>query len=170
MNERVLYVPIGQMKIARSGEILTCLLGSCIGIGLMDRGRGLFGLAHCVLPLAPLDLSPDLRGRYVDSGVMELLDQMEVSLTGRRQIEAVLVGGAQMIHHRLVGVANGFDDESPADTIGDRNVQSARAILKKLRISVCFEEFGGNLGRILSLDSQIGKVLVRAIQDEGTYE
>ncbi|PWS15383.1 chemotaxis protein CheD, partial [Klebsiella pneumoniae] len=44
-----IHVQIGQVKTGRAGQALNAILGSCIGLGLLDPARGVYGLAHCLL-------------------------------------------------------------------------------------------------------------------------
>ncbi|MGA7816957.1 hypothetical protein [Caballeronia sp.] len=46
-------VRIGEVKTAGRDVILRATLGSCVGIGVLWRSRGLYALAHCLLPDAP---------------------------------------------------------------------------------------------------------------------
>ncbi len=166
-DERVKYVSMGQIGIARSGEILTTLLGSCIGVGLLVPGQGLCGLVHCVLPYAPALTPEDQLGRYVDAGIPYLLSQLALSLADYREIEGVLIGGSKLI--RELPSARFHKDknsEHSNERVGQRNIETAHKILKKNKISIKIEDTGGLVGRLLSIDSQTGKVTIRFVGED----
>src|SRR3954466_1105546 len=81
---------------ASSGEGMVALgLGSCIGLVLLDRRRGVAGLAHIVLPAAEghAGLSPF---KFADNAVPELGGGVIARGGQKPMLEAVLIGGASM--------------------------------------------------------------------------
>jgi chemotaxis protein CheD len=128
---------IGEVKIAKNGETLKAILGSCVGIGLICRKKNIVGLAHCLLPES-FHPSFAIGGRFVDQAIPSLLLLMKLKVDDYPHIEAVLAGGANMTrssptpHERL---------------IGDANAELAVKILKTLGIRVIYQDLGGDEGR-----------------------
>lgn len=128
-------------------ELVSVGLGSCIGLALVDRGIGVAGLAHVVLPDsggAPTSL------KYADHAVPELVERT-VALGARRvRLEAVLVGGASM-----------FAGDSTALEVGQRNEVAVRALLEDARIRIVAAATGGSKGRTIRVDVASTRVSVR---------
>ncbi len=107
------------------GDSLVALgLGSCIGLVLLDRRKGVAGLAHIVLPAAEghNELNPF---KFADKAVPELIRQV-VALGGRKpMLEAILVGGASM----FAGAGSTLE-------VGARNAAAVKAALAKERIRI----------------------------------
>lgn len=55
MTSPEIMVRMGEHAISSKGgaALVSIGLGSCIGLALLDRSRGVFGLAHVMLPAAP---------------------------------------------------------------------------------------------------------------------
>jgi chemotaxis protein CheD len=135
---------------ATAGDLLVSLgLGSCIGLALLDRGRGVAGLAHVVLPQSD-GRAGDGAWKYADHAVPELLRRL-VALGARRvRLEAVLVGGASM-----------FGNASPTLDVGARNAAAVQAELRTLRIPVSAAVTGGSKGRTIRVEVGAQRVTYR---------
>jgi chemotaxis protein CheD len=117
-------VRMGERAVSTS-ETLVCFgLGSCIGLVLRDRGRGIAGMAHIMLPTAARE------------EVMALLDEMCARGALRPRIEAVMAGGA----HMFAGA--GLE-------IGARNDEAVSAALSGARVPVVARATGGDTGRTM---------------------
>ncbi len=149
-----LPVQIGQVKIGRAGQTLNAILGSCIGLGFLHEGRGVYGLAHALLANSngQTDIKGD--GRYIDQAIESLLAKMEVADEEHRQLRVVLAGGANMT--------------SPIGTksdllVGTVNAAFARKALRKSGLRVLREDTGGEHGRRVTIDCSTGKFTIDAI-------
>lgn len=133
---------MGELAVSASPEeeLMSIGLGSCIGLALVDRARGVAALAHVMLPDAAADPSAPA-GKYADRAIPALVAETERLGARRVRLEAVLVGGAQMFD---VGVGSALD-------IGARNATAVRAALAQARIPVRAEEVGGRRGRTMRL-------------------
>ena len=132
-------VRMGEIAIsATAGEVLVSIgLGSCIGLALVDRRRGVAGLAHVMLPEAIGDGGP--AGKFADLAVPALVARLTALGAVRPMLEAVLIGGAQMFS---LGDSAGMD-------IGVRNDAAVRAALAEERIPVVAAATGGSRGRTI---------------------
>ena len=137
---REVNIHIGQVKMAAESEVLRALLGSCVGVGLIWRRRGLCTLSHCLLPRSPGPVT-DVTGRWVDAAIHSSLRLMEAETAHSRQLQAVVAGGGNMISGPVDGGVQ----------VGTGNVAAARETLRRLRIEIIEEDVGGELGRRLEL-------------------
>lgn len=133
------YVLSGQMQIGHGHQVLTALLGSCVGIGMIWRNQGRCGLAHCFLPDGVESCEDS--ARYVSAAVPRLLALMGVRREQYDEVDVVIAGGARMLNLRPVGGA-----------VGTRNVEAARSHLSLRGLQVSFQDVGGSQGRRLSID------------------
>jgi chemotaxis protein CheD len=136
---------------ASHDDVLVAIgLGSCVGVALVDRRRGVAGLAHVMLPEAAASGTPT-PGKSADLAVPALVELVE-SLGARRiRLDAVLVGGACMFS---------FGDGSGLD-IGARNETAVREALAEQRIPVRAAATSGSSGRTMRLHVGDGRVTVR---------
>jgi chemotaxis protein CheD len=145
-------VRMGELATSREpGRVLVSLgLGSCIGLGLIDRRMGIAGLAHIVLPQAQGDAAEDNPHKFADRAVPAMLSELEELGARRIRLEAVLVGGASM-----------FAVSSSSLEVGQRNEAAVREILIAERIPVVAAATGGSRGRTVRIDVGSSVVTVR---------
>ncbi len=135
---------------ATAGDVLVSLgLGSCIGLALIDRRVGVCGLAHVVLP-SGTPRPGDSHGKWANTAVPALLEQMTGLGARPTRLEALLVGGASM-----------FAAASGALEVGSRNEAAVREQLKSRRIPVLAAATGGSKGRTIKVYVDGGRVSVR---------
>ena len=124
-------------------------VGSCLAVTLYDRKRRTGGLAHAMLPCrdgASNERAND--ARYVDVAIHEMVQRMLGHGSQREDIEAKIVGGANMF--------TGLEHD-----IGSENVSSARAALKRENITLVTECVGGTNGRSVEFSPASGVVTVK---------
>jgi len=147
MEERIVVIRIAEMSVVKNDEqtrhTLKTTLGSCVGVILTDPVKDIHGLAHVMLP-QQLD-GDQAVGKYADTAIPALVAQMEKSGSNRKDIEALLVGGASMFQ----------SDETPAlSRIGAKNVEASIRALARLGIQVVFQDTGGTRGRKVAFDGR----------------
>ncbi|NSW89861.1 MAG: chemotaxis protein CheD [Firmicutes bacterium] len=138
------------------GVLVTIGLGSCVGIALYDREKKVIGLAHAMLP-SSLQIKNNTntnKGKFADTAILELLDEMIRLGASRKNIIAKLAGGAQMFT---------FNDSSDIIRIGERNVIAAKEKLRELNIEIISEDTGGNYGRTIEFYSDDGRLVVKTL-------
>jgi chemotaxis protein CheD len=133
------HVLSGQMQIGQGEQVLTALLGSCVGIGMIWRKQGRCGLAHCFLPDGVE--AGEGSARYVSAAVPRLLAMLGVRREQYDEVDVVIAGGARMLNLRPAGGA-----------VGTRNIEAARSQLSLRGLQVSFQDVGGSQGRRLSID------------------
>lgn len=135
-----LYVASGQLRVGRGSDVLTTLLGSCVGIALLWKKGGRCALAHCLLPEGPHG-AQRFGARYVNHAVPSLLALLGAGRDDYADIEVIVAGGASMLG-RLRASA----------MVGDQNATAARRCLSERGLRVSFIDVGGKCGRTLSVD------------------
>ncbi len=140
---------MGEMCVADDGDPLRTLLGSCLGLALYDRKRKIGGLAHIVLPESRG--ATDRPGKFVDTAVPALIDQMEQLAGQKLKLTAKIAGGASMFATTVTAC------------IGLQNIESCERLLRDLRIPVLAKHCGGEQGRRMTLDTETGKVTIEIV-------
>ena len=139
------------------GDVLACIgLGSCIGLALVDRSKGVAALAHVMLPEAPKP-DPPQPHKFADLAVPALLDLVLAHGGSRLRLEAALVGGAAM-----------FQFGGSGQDIGQRNAHAVARHLETLRIPVRATEVGGSKGRTVRV--AVGADLAITVREAGGTE
>ena len=155
-----IHVQIGQVKIGRSGDILTAILGSCIGLGLLYPARNIFGLAHCLLSSSG-QVSDKIDGRHVDQALRSLVSLMALKPADHRHVKAIIVGGANMTMS---------PDTDPKRLVGTINSGSAYSAVRELGLRNIHVDTGGVLGRRVTIDCTTGEVDVAQIPRLGAMK
>jgi len=149
-----LPVQIGEVKIGRAGQELNAILGSCIGLGFMYRGKGVYGLAHCLLANSGGARSTKGGGRHVDQAIETLLTEMEVTDDERRDLRCFIAGGANMT--KPVGT----EDKR---LVGSVNAKFAKTALRQAKLRVSHIDTGGESGRRVTIDCTTGEYSIDTI-------
>lgn len=150
-------VGIADLNVVKAPDTLvTYALGSCVGICLYDNEKKIAGLAHIMLPLSK-DAAQgiDNKRRYADTGIMELIQTMNLQGASASRLTAKIAGGAQM-----------FSVSSSMFNIGERNVEAVKKVLASYRIRIVAEETGLNFGRTVFFHGDTGIMEVRAAMKE----
>ena len=142
-------VGIGQIAVATDpGDTIEMIgLGSCVGIFVAIPGKIALA-AHSLLatPRAG-EAAPD-PGKYVETAVPHLIEQLAASGVARSRCRAWVVGGAQMFM---------FGANSDAAGIGTRNTDLAVTLLEKHGFQPDTTYVGGTSARRVSLEFDSGK-------------
>ncbi len=152
---------ISRVKIADGavlkgqGVLMTIGLGSCVGIALYDVQDKVGGLAHILLynsqefPNRSKPLNP---AKFADTAIPWLVQEME-KLGGKRdRLQAKIAGGSQL-----------FMNQKAGGSVGEKNVQMVRQVLRELGIPIAGEDVGGNYGRTLHFFVATGKMIVSTV-------
>jgi chemotaxis protein CheD len=139
------------------GDVLACIgLGSCIGLTLVDRSRGVAALAHVMLPEATQP-DPPQPHKFADLAVPALIDLALAQGASRTRLEACLVGGAAM-----------FSFGGSGQDIGQRNAVAVTRMLEQARIPVRATETGGSKGRTVRV--HLGAEITITVREAGGTE
>lgn len=153
MSEQKLTVGIADMKMLQGeGILVTYALGSCIGLCFHDPKLRLGALLHIMLPLN-METGRTHPLKYADTGIKETLKQLEAKGASRGRLTVKIAGGAKMFE-----IAGG----SGLGNIGQRNIESVHAILKRENIRLLAEDVGGKVARTLLFDVASGQGCIRS--------
>ena len=153
-------VGIADLNVVKSPDaLITYALGSCDGICLYDAEKKIAGMAHIMLPLSKeAAQGVDNKRRYADTGIMELIQTMNLQGASTSRLTAKIAGGAQM-----------FSVNSAVFNIGERNVAAVKRILAAYKIRIVAEETGSNFGRTVLFHADTGMMEVRAATKETKF-
>ena len=151
----VIKVGMADLKTGKAPDVLTTLgLGSCIGIALWDPTTKIGGLAHIMLPDSTKIRNNSNIAKFADTGIAELVRQMEEMGVSRRRIVAKIAGGARMFE---------VSGSTSVGNIGEKNALASKQKLKELGIPILAEDTGLNYGRTVELNCENGDYVIKAV-------
>jgi chemotaxis protein CheD len=151
-------VSIAQARIDQSPAVLKAYgLGSCVAVALYDPEARIGGLGHMLLPNRPEKNPLGSESKFVDAGIVQMVDELVRSGAHRENLVAKVTGGANMFETSYQTLVN---------SIGARNARSARDTLTSLNIPILGEEVGGNRGRTVAFDLATGNMMVYCARDD----
>ena len=154
----IVKVGMADLKVVKSPDGVTTLgLGSCVGIAIRDKLTKVGGLAHVMLPDSLAIKNNSNIYKFEDTGIEELVRQMELNGAKRSRMVAKIAGGAQMF---------AFQNNSELVRVGDRNVEASKKKLKELGIPILAEDTGNSYGRTVIFYPETGDYVIRAVGKE----
>lgn len=136
--------------------ITTLGLGSCVGIAIRDTSNKIGGLAHVMLPDSTAIRNGNLNiAKFADTGIVELVEQMEKLGAKRVRMVAKIAGGATMFSFQ--------GGNSSMGQVGQRNVEATKKKLGELRIPIIAENTGANYGRTVIFYPETGDFHIRSV-------
>lgn len=146
-------VGISDMKIVNVPEgLISYALGSCVGICILDKAAQIAGMAHIMLPYNNNGDKTNVF-KYADTGIEEMIKQMEYLGALRSRMVAKIAGGAKMFDIKA---------SSSIGSIGERNIAATKETLQKLRVKLFAEDVGENYGRTIIFDSTTGNLTIKS--------
>jgi len=139
--------------VSNPGCLMAYGLGSCVGVTLYDRKNRIGGLAHIMLPYSRLFNKKTVPGKYADTAIEAILNEMEEKGAVLNSLEAKIAGGANMFENIKI----------EAIPIGLRNVSAVREKLQEKDINVVAEDVGGTRGRTILFNVEDGRLEVRKL-------
>lgn len=161
----LINVAVAELKISTNSDILASYgLGSCVAVAVYDPVKKIGGLAHVMLPESREREAEGAPGKFGDTAVAFLVDELCRNGARKNSLRCKLVGGAQMFEipgarNRNAGLSCG-----PSANIGGRNVESVKRALGMLNIPVVGEDTGGNHGRTVMFDTSTGRLDISSIR------
>lgn len=154
-EREVIRVGMAESKVARNpGILMTCGLGSCVGVSLYDPVAKVGGMAHVMLPDSTQARHSENAAKFADTAIPQILDMLTGLGAVKQRLVVKIAGGAQMFSFR-----NG----DARFAIGARNVEAVEKALASQRIPIVARDTGGNFGRTIILDTATGAVTVKTI-------
>lgn len=149
-------IGLGALEVSRDPlSVLVCYgLGSCIGISAYDPATHTGGMVHVVLPDSAVGRPGDPPGKFADTAIPALIEQMLRHGAARSRLVLKLAGGARMLS--VSGSSSKLD-------VGSRNLAAVKAVLAAQRLTATAEDCGGSYGRTVSLFIGSGRVQVSTV-------
>lgn len=151
----IIKVGMADLKTCVSPDGVTTLgLGSCVGIALRDPVTKVGGLAHIMLPdSTEIRNSSQNIAKFADTGIVELVRQMEKLGAKKERMVAKIAGGAAMFMTSRADVVQ----------VGKRNVDASVKKLHELKIPILANDTGENYGRTVTFYPETGDFHIRAV-------
>ena len=156
MTEREVLIRVAEYRAGRAGDVLLTIgLGSCVAVALHDAEAKVGGLAHILLPSPALSRRDPAPGKFPQTALPLLVQDMVALGARQTRMTARLVGGASM-----------FTNLQPAGTVqmGERNLVATRAALGHLNIPLVGSAVGGDYGRTVRFFIGDGRIEVSSVR------
>jgi chemotaxis protein CheD len=140
----------GEYLASSSEMVIATVLGSCVAACLFDRGSGVFGMNHFMLPGGSGEASKSMRyGAYA----MEVLINEMFKLCARRErLEAKVTGGGAVL------------PDMKLLNVGERNAAFVVDYLSTEGIPILASDLEGRYARKVYLYGATGRVRVRQLR------
>jgi chemotaxis protein CheD len=148
------FLHAGQVHVSAQLQSVILILGSCVGVCIWDPVHHIGGATHYLLP------EWDGRGaaspRYGTVAIETLLQKLIEAGAKREQLIAKVFGGGCL-----------FDSmrrsEARKDSLGERNIETAMAVLAKERVPIVYAEVRKNRGQRIVFHTGTGESLVTSL-------
>lgn len=152
-------VGLEEIRVSRDpAVVLSCLgLGSCVGVSGYDPVARVAGMAHIVLPDDGGKEREGSPGKYANTGIPQLIDDMKEAGALKSRIAIKIAGGARIF---------GNVKEGSLLDIGFRNLAAVKQALDDNGLRLQGENTGGSHGRSLLLYVASGLTRVTSAMKE----
>lgn len=146
-------IGIGEYTITDDTDAVlrTYALSSCVALTVYDPTKKVLGMVHIALPNSEIKQNGMIANPayYADTAIPMLIHKACLGYgCTKDKLELRLYGGAQSIRK---------DD---VFSIGIRNVEMAKLMLKQMNLMLCYSDIGGNTARSVAADVATGTVKV----------
>jgi len=139
-------VGMGVISVANHPHEMYSVLGSCIGVAIMDPRAKLGAFAHVVLPKS--NGRSALPGKFADTAIPHMLELLKERGASRRGLVVKIAGGAQM-----------FASTGPMQ-IGESNAAAVRHAIRSAGLAIHAEDVGGTEGRKVTVDCAMAQLTI----------
>ena len=130
-------------------------MGERFAKGLREAGIEPLHNGHVMLPDSKAIKGSQMNiAKFADTGIAELVKQMERLGAQRSRMVAKIAGGANMFN---------FQGSNSFGQVGERNVEATKAKLNQLRIPILAADTGKNFGRTVIFYPETGDYIIRAV-------
>jgi len=143
--------------------LISTVLGSCVAITVFDPVKLAGGMSHAFLP-TKTEYTKDHNSpcMFVDTSIDTLMSQMAKLGSRLSDLEIKLFGGGEVLG---VGAAEPGQTLAPRlFSVGSRNVELARKVLKEYGLKLKAQDVGGQLGRKLLFLTNTGGAWVKRLR------
>ncbi|MDD6072060.1 MAG: chemotaxis protein CheD [Clostridiales bacterium] len=152
--EEVIKVGIADYKLCRKpNKITTIGLGSCVGVVLYNFTDEYCGMVHIMLPSSKEIVNNSKRAKFADTGIEDLIIELEKKGVKQSSLCAKIAGGATMFQ---------FGGNGTIGSVGKRNVDAVKETLSKFNIRLVAEDTGADYGRTIIFDLVTKELKIRS--------
>lgn len=156
------HVGMAEFVVAKHpANLVTLGLGSCIGLVIYDQMTKAAGMVHIMLPDSRDAKNIPKPGKFADTAVPLLLEELLKLGVNKSQLRAKMAGGAQMF--AMPG------KDSAIFAVGARNVEATTKMIASAGIRVVASDTGGSKGRSVEFSTETLKFMVKTL-GSGTKE
>jgi chemotaxis protein CheD len=155
-----IFLQPGEYYVGGSEYRIRTLLGSCVSITLWHPLARVGGMSHFLLAERGARPVLGLDGRYGEEAMQLMLNDLRQARVDPSRCQAKLVGGGDMFPRQ---------GQSRSPTIGHRNGEAARSLLRAHNIPIVSESLFGTGHRQVVFDVATGDVWVRQIRPTNRY-
>ena len=157
-----IHVGMAELVVAKHpANLVTLGLGSCIGLVIYDQASKTVGMVHIMLPDSRDTKNNPKPGKFADTAVPLLLEELMKLGVNKSQLRAKMAGGAQMF--AIPG------KDSAIFAVGARNVEATTKLLAEEGIRLVASDTGGSKGRSVDFNTATMKFIVKTL-GSGTKE
>ena len=158
-----IHVGMADMVVSKHpANLVTLGLGSCIGLVIYDQASKAAGMVHIMLPDSREAKNLPKPGKFADTAVPLLLDELAKLGVNRTQLRAKMAGGAQMF-------AMPGRTDNAIFAVGNRNAEATTKMLAEAGIKIVASDTGGSKGRTIEFSTETMKLIVKTL-GSGTKE
>lgn len=157
-----IHVGMADLVVAKHpATLMTLGLGSCVGLVIYDQSSRTAGMVHIMLPDSREAKNIPKPGKFSDTAIPLLLDELDKLGVHRAQLRAKMAGGAQMF--TMPG------KDCALFAVGARNVEATTKFLAAAGVKLVASDTGGNKGRSVEFHTETLKFIVKTL-GSGTKE
>ena len=145
------YLLPGELKVSAEPAQMTTILGSCVSVCMWDPNAHIGGMNHFLLPAWREGEGHSTR--FGDIATRTLLEKLIAMGCQRRHLVAKLFGGSALFQSESRYIAS----------LGAKNVEAARLMMKNAGVPVIAQDTGGNKGRKLIFNTDDGSAWSRQV-------
>lgn len=157
MTADLRLVGMGEVQAVRGEADFSCVgIGSGIMIAAYDPKKNVGACGHFLLPSAPPEHNVNRPGKYVDTGIAQVMGEMAALGARPKDVRVAMIGGARLFVR---------GEEHLPCNLGVRNVEAAHRALAEFGVSCQAQEIGGQEGRTVTFSGRDGTVKIRIWPD-----
>ncbi|MBW2569810.1 MAG: chemotaxis protein CheD [Deltaproteobacteria bacterium] len=144
------YLKPGYIFLNTEPSMISTVIASCVAVSLWDCRKKYGGMAHYLYPFTSSE--DKATSRYGNVAVSYLINMFLEEGTDKKNIKAQIFGGASL------------QQSTECMKVAKENINIARTVLERFKISIISEDVGGNLGRKLIYNAFSNEAIVYKVK------
>ncbi len=155
-NSVVAKILPGEYYVTDHDEMITTVLGSCISACIWDKGMGVGGMNHFMLPSSE-------KGGWGGSELVSTATRYG-NHAMEQMINAILKHGGRR-EHLLVKIFGGGKIISSMSDVGKKNIKFVESYINNENVTLLAEDVGGGQARKVIFYPKTGRVRVKKLKN-----